>query len=298
MSGREKISSVFMAGLWMVGTLISFMLMAVGGRELSTDLTTFQILFFRSVIGFIIISTLLLRLGWSKIQFNRIKSHFLRNISHFLGQYGWFYGIAVIPLSEVFAIEFTLPIWTAVFATVILKESLSFNKIIAIIFGIIGVLIILRPGFETIEPAAFVVIGSAISYALSHTLTKKLTKDNTPLTIIFFMTIIQLPIALIPAINNWVTPTGIMWIWIFLVGGTALSAHYCMAKAFILADATTVVPLDFLRLPLIAVVGFIFYDEGIDWLVLIGGGIMLIGNIINLRLETSKAISEKRESIV
>lgn len=283
---------------WMVGTLLSFMLMAIGARELSGHLSTFQILFFRSAVGFILVSGFLFHSGWKGIRTRNGKLHFLRNIAHFLGQYGWFYGIAFIPLADVFAIEFTAPIWTAIFATLILKENLNYNKIIAITLGVVGVLVILRPGFEVINSAAIVVMFSAIFYALAHTLTKKLTVSEAPLSIIFYMTTIQLIICLFPSIDNWVTPKGVMWVWIILVGFTALSAHYCMAKALFLADVTIVVPLDFLRLPLIAIVGFALYNEEIDWLVLVGGGIMLLGNIINVYLEKKHYLKSRKNTFL
>lgn len=270
-----------------MGALLSFMAMAIGGRELSTELGTFEILFFRSLIGLFIVGALLTQSGWRQIFSKHLGLHAVRNLAHFGGQFGWFYGIALIPLAEVFAIEFTVPVWTAILAPLLLSERLTRGRITAIVLGFIGMLIILRPGIAVINPAALAVLGGAIGYALSHTLTRRLALADTPLCILFYMTIIQLPLGLIPALTDWVTPSMLMWPWLLVVGVTALSAHYCMARALAIADATVVVPMDFLRLPLIALVGFLFYAEALNWFVLGGAVVMLVGNLINIRAEQS-----------
>ncbi|PCJ19214.1 MAG: EamA family transporter [Gammaproteobacteria bacterium] len=273
------------ASAWMTGTLCAFTLMAIAGRELSADLNTFQILFFRSLISLGLISLWLTITGWHPIKTQQLGTHGLRNAAHFLGQYGWFYGIGLIPLAEVFAIEFTVPIWTAVIATLILNERLNKARVFAIITGLLGVLIILRPGLEIINTASLAVLGGAISYALAHTLTKKISHQDSPLGIIFYMALMQLPLGLVPCLMDWKTPTGSLWGWLTLIALCALVAHYCLARALSLADATVVIPMDFLRLPLIAVVGFLLYKEVIDWPIFAGASLIVLGNMINLMYE-------------
>ena len=269
----------------MTGTLASFLAMAVAGRELSAGLGTFEILFFRSLTGLVIIGAVLLKKRRGRVGSRHLSLHLLRNLAHFGGQFGWFYGLAFIPLAEVFAIEFTVPVWTALLAALILKEKLTAPRIAAVGLGISGMLIILRPGLSVVTPAALAVLGGAVCYALSHTLTRRLAQTDAPIVILFYMTLIQLPLGFLPALRGWVTPSAAMWPWLLVVGGTALSGHYCMARAFALADATVVVPMDFLRLPLIALVGWLFYGEGIDAFVLGGALVMLAGNVINIRAE-------------
>lgn len=275
------------ASYWMLVTLLSFSLMAVSVKELSQPLNVSEIIFFRSLVSLLIITPFIIIFGFRKILTKNIGKHVTRNVAHFFGQYGWIYGIAFIPLAEVFALEFTVPIWTAIIAAILLKERITKARIYAIFFGVFGVLIILRPGIEIIQFASIAVLCGAISYGLSHTLTKSLVKSDSPLSIIFYMALIQLPIGFTLSLNSWVMPTGIMWIWILITGVTALSAHYCMAKAMTYADAMVVVPLDFLRLPLIMVVGLLVYNEKIEWVVLIGAIVMLLGNFINLKYESN-----------
>lgn len=280
---------VVRATLWMSGALFSFMTMAIGARELAGALSTFEILFFRSLIGLIAVSLVLSRRGWGQIATGKFGIHVVRNVAHFGGQYGWFYGIALIPLAEVFAIEFTVPVWTAILAALLLGERITRPRVVAIVLGIAGIWLILRPGLAVVHPAAIAVLLSAVGYALSHTLTKKLAGSDTPLAILFYMTAIQLPLGLIPALPHWITPPATAWPWLIAVGLAALSAHYCMARALRLADATVVVPMDFLRLPLAAVVGFLFYSEKIEWWVFAGALLILAGSLTNIRAERRRA---------
>ena len=286
MSAKPGRHPVIVAALWMLGALSSFTAMALGGREMSgAGMNTFEILFFRSLVGLFIVSALLSKYGWRQISTGRFGLHLLRNVGHFGGQFGWFYGIALIPLAEVFAIEFTTPMWTAILAALLLAERMTRPRLIAIACGVAGMLIILRPGLEIIQPGALAVVGAAMGFALSYVFTRKLAPTESPLSILFYMTVIQLPLALIPGTTAWVSPPLHVWPWLAAVGAAGLSAHYCMARALRLADATVVVTMDFLRLPLIAVAGFMFYGESLDWLVLAGATVMLAGNIANIAAE-------------
>ncbi|MBL4691638.1 MAG: DMT family transporter [Rhodospirillales bacterium] len=273
----------------MSGTLASLIAMALGGRELSSDMSTFEILFFRSLVGLAVVSVLLSRSGWKQIKSERPGLHVVRNLAHYVGQFGWFYGIALLPLAQVFALEFTLPIWTAILAPVLLKEHLSATRIAAIVFGFTGALIILRPGIVPVDTATLVVLIAAFGFALSHTLTKKLSRTDSALSILFYMTLVQLPLGLVPSLFDWVTPSMAHAPWLLLVGVTALSAHFCMVRAFLHADALVVIPMDFLRLPLIALIGLMLYGEALDLWVLLGAAVIFGGNFLNI-------LNDKRRS--
>ncbi len=269
----------------MGAALSSLMVMAVAGRELSSGLTTFQILFFRSLIGLVVLAVLLQRTGWGVIRTARLPAHIGRNISHYIGQYGWFYGIAYLPLAQVFAIEFTVPIWTALLAPLFLAESLSRVRIAAVGIGFIGILIVLRPGLVPFDVPTLAVLIAAFGFSGSIIMTKRLTRTDTALAVIFYMTLLQLPMGLIPALFDWKTPTVAMLPWLFVVGVTALTAHYSMARAFSLADAVVVAPMDFLRLPLAVVVGLILYNDPVDIWVVVGAAVIFAGNFLNILKE-------------
>jgi drug/metabolite transporter (DMT)-like permease len=289
---HRGLPAIALAALWMVGTLLSFVLMAIGGRELSADLATAEILFFRSAIALLLLGVLLgsgvaghpvkvLRTG-------RTGLHVLRNVAHFGGQFGWFLGLAALPLAEVFALEFTLPVWTAILAALLLRERLTGTRVVAIALGFLGVLILLRPGAQAIDPAAVAVLLGAVSYGLSHTLTRVLAQSETRLAILFYMSLIQLPLGLLLALEGWVIPPADAWPWLAGIAVTGLTGHYCLTRALSLADATVVVPMDFLRLPLIALVGAVLYGESLDLYVAAGAGVMLLGNWLNLRAARSE----------
>ncbi|MBO0332096.1 DMT family transporter [Sneathiella sp. CAU 1612] len=279
---------IIKAAFWMGGALMSFITLAVAGRELSSDYGTFQILFYRGVIGLVIVLFFLWRSGFAQIYPKHLGIQILRNSFHFAGQAAWFYGIAVISLAEVFAIEFTTPIWTALLASLLLGEKLTWTRIFAIAMGFIGILIILRPGLVSMTTPALIVLAGAVGFAVTATLTKKLSGDTTALAILFYMAVIQLPMAMIPSVIDWQPPTWQAMPWFIAVGITALSAHFCIVKAFQNADATVVVPMDFLRVPLIAVVGFLLYAEAFDPWVLVGAVIIFSGNLTNLLAEQRK----------
>lgn len=269
--------------LWMLGTLTSFCLMAVSIRELSGEIDTFQILFFRSVIGLVVISLIIVATGkTSCFRIQRIGLHGVRNTFHFAGQYGWFLGIGLLPLAEVFALEFTVPLWTALIAYVFLKEALTTQTVTSILLGIMGVLIIVQPGIEIINYASLVVLGAAICYAISYVSTKAISSTEHPFSIIFMMCLIQFPIGLFLSLASWQSPTEGQWLWIAIIGITALSAHYCITKAMLYAEVTTVVTMDFFRLPIIAIVGVVFYSEAIELSILVGSLLILLGNLLKM----------------
>lgn len=284
----------YLATLWMAGAMIALSGMAVAGRELSSELNAFQISFTRSFICLFSLSVLLTIIGFKKVKTKKIKLHIFRNTIHFGGQAGWLYGVALLPLAEVFAIEFTAPIWTAILATILLKEQLTIYRTASILAGFIGILIILRPGLQIIQPAALVVLFATICFASTYVFTRHMSSTESPLTIIFYMNLVQLPIGLATSIPDWNTPSFELWPWALLIGLTGLASHFCFAHAFRYADAAVVTPLDFMRLPLIAFIGFSFYDEGWDFLILFGGTIIFAGNLLNIYSE-SRSLGKKSD---
>ncbi len=272
----------------MSGTVASFCLMAIAARELSGVISVFEILFFRSVIGLLVISFIIVFLGKAQlVTTGRISHHAIRNVFHFGGQFGWVLGIGVLPLAEVFALEFTVPVWVTIIAAVFLNERLTRNKLLSVSLGLLGVVVIVQPGIEIFDSAAFIVLGAAICYAITHTITKSLTNTEAPVTILFYMCAFQLPIGLILSYSDWHYPAGIQWLWLTLIGLTALTGHYCLSRAMQLSDVGKVMTLDFFRLPVIALLGVILYAEGFDMTIILGGALILSGNLFNFYASSS-----------
>ena len=269
-----------MAALWMTGTIFSFCLMAIVIRWLGDDIHVLQMLFVRSLIGLSVISLIIFSLQPANFKSVRIRLQVFRNVFHFLGQYGWYLGITLLPLSQVFAIEFTVPLWTLFVAAVALKESITRTKMVSIGLGFTGVLIIVQPDFSQVDWALFIVLGAAIAYAIAHTSTKALSEHDSVLTILFYMCLIQLPMSALLMIPHWKWPSTMEWMGLFAIGTTALTAHFCMIKAMSYGEITQIVILDFLRLPVIAIVAAWLFSETMEWTLLIGGLLMLLGNWI------------------
>jgi len=269
----------------MGGAVLSFLFMAIAARELSDTMNTFEILTFRSIVGLVITVAFIMRAGWHEIRTERLRLHLLRNFFHFGGQFGWVLGISLLPLATVFTLEFTIPVWAALLAVIVLRERLHHARIIAIICGFGGVLLIMKPGAEVVDLASLIVVGAAFGYAVAYIATKPLVLTDTPLAILFYMNLMQLPFGLVPAIFTWVPPTLGDAPWIILVGVSALTAHYCVTRAFQVADTLTVIPLDYLRMPLVAVIGFFFYQESIELTLLAGAVVIFAGNYYNIRYE-------------
>ena len=289
MSDRDVISRHVVAAAWMFGAIASFGAMAVAARELSATMHPFQITLLRTVVALFVVLALVARSGWGLTRTRRLRLHLVRNLPHFCAQVGWIYGIALLPLAEVTAIEFTAPIWTAILAIFFLRERMTVARIVAVVLGFGGILVILRPGIEAVHPASLVVLMSAFFFATTHVATKGLSSTEAPLTILFYMMMIQLPLALLPAVLEWSQPTWSDAPWVILVGVSGLTAHYSIARAFLLADATIAIPIDFLRLPLMVVVGLLLYHEAFELPVIVGAVMIFAGNYYNIWRETRRA---------
>ena len=279
------------AVLWMVGALLSFSTMAVSIRELSRVLSIVETLALRSALGIII----MLAIGLARPELLRgLKTkhfglHLARNTVHFASQVAWATSLTLLPLATVFSLEFTMPAWTALLAAMFLHEHLTKSRIGAVILGFIGVLVIIRPGIATFHPAALLTLSAAFGYAITLTITKRLTATDSAFAIVLWMNLIQLPLNLAGSDPLFVTRLGTAQLLpIIGLGIAGLMSHYCMSNAFRAGDASLVVPLDFLRIPLIAVVGWWLYGEAIDVFVFAGAGLIVVGIIWNLRAETTR----------
>ena len=272
--------------LWMGGAVLSFSLMAVAVRELLRTLGSFEILFLRSAVSLAIMIAVVAAMGRERLRTRRFGLHVLRNLFHFSGQYAWVYAIGMLPLAMVFAIEFTMPVWSAVLAVLLMGERLNQGRVVMLALGLIGILVILKPGVDAVPPAAIIMLLGAFAYAATMISTKELAKTDSALAVLFWMSVIQVPLALVPALQQWVTPRLVDLPWVLAVGAAGLSAHFCLTRSLRIADATLVIPIDFLRLPLIAVVGAAFYGEPLQASILIGAAVIFAGTYYSIRRES------------
>ena len=275
------------AALWMIGAIVSFTSMAVAGRAVSSTLDTFEIMLFRSLVGIglvLAVGGLAGTLG--QIRTDRLRLHGLRNLAHFAGQNLWFYALTAIPLAQVFALEFTSPVWAILLAPLVLGERLTRIGLLAALAGFAGVLIVARPDPAALDPGLVAAALAAVGFALSALFTRRLTRDQSITCILFWLVVMQAVFGLVCAgyDGDIALPDGAALPWLVLISVAGLVAHFCLTTALSLAPAATVMPIDFVRLPLIAVVGALVYGEALDPLVLVGGAVIVGANWMNLRL--------------
>ena len=296
MSTAQSHHNTYLAVVWMVVALACFCLLAIASRELTANLATLEILFWRSLLGFILIVSLLIKVGGLaslRMQPKVLGWHFLRNSAHFSGQCAWLMAIAALPLAEVFALEFTTPLWAALLAALFMGESLNRGRWLSLVLGLVGVLIILRPGAAVINPASLIMLAGAFGFGISVIATRRLTQllqgnSHSFLVILFYMTAMQGLFSLVPIIGELRLPAPTDWLWLLVAATTALAAHYCLSRALSLADSAVVMPMDYLRLPLIMVLAWWLYGETVSVFLLMGASLIIAGNAAGLYLETRR----------
>ncbi|MBE1282305.1 MAG: EamA family transporter [Rhodobacteraceae bacterium] len=292
MNQPQSESQIGKAALWMTGAIASFSAMAVAGRQVSFALDTFEIMMYRSVVGVLVICALLTFGGnWHKVSGRMLGTHFLRNAAHFTGQNLWFYAVTVIPLAQVFALEFTSPLWVIILSPLFLGERMTKPRVIAGILGFVGILLVARPDPGNLNIGVVTAASSAVFFALTAMFTKRLTRKQEVIEIMFWLTTMQLALGILCAgIDGDVAlPDAVTAPWLILIGFAGLLAHFCLTSALSVAPATVVVPIDFARLPVIAVIGMLLYDEPLDLFVFAGAALIFGGNYYNILSETRAA---------
>ena len=286
----HRTQSKSLAALWMAGWLTLMLVIAIAGREALREINVFQLMEMRSILGFLMLYPLIhANGGLAAMRTTRLPQHVARNIIHYGAQLGWFFALTLIPIGQVVAIEFTMPIWTAVLATTFLGERMTIWKIAAIALGLIGVVVIVRPATSEIDPGQLIALGAAVGFGISVAMVKSLTRTEQPVAIMFWMLVVQSAAGLFPALYVWQWPAAHLWFWVVVIAFCGTFSHYCMARAMLHADATVVIPMDFLRVPLSAAAGWLIYSERLDLFTVVGAALILTGNLLNLRPNPSPA---------
>lgn len=284
------------AALWMTGAITAFSAMAISVRELQGAHDTFEIMAARSAVGLLIVAAVALATGQLKdVRTNRLGGHVLRNAIHFTGQNLWILAVTLIPLAQVFALEFTAPVWVLVLSPLLLGEKITRPRLVAAVLGFVGILIVARPNVQTLNVGVVAAAASAICFALTNISTKVLTRHEGIVSILFWLTLMQLVLGCVLALWDGVVrwPTAASLPWLVAIGVTGLAAHVCLTSALRLASASFVMPIDFIRLPVIAVAGMVLYGESVDAAVLVGATVIFAGNYINVWSETRRLPGQK-----
>lgn len=243
---------------------------------------------YRSLLGIVIVLTVG-RFAGTLHQINRrnMRLHLLRNSSHFVGQNLWFFAVTVITLPQLFAFEFSVPLWVALFAPFFLAEKLTRVRLGSALIGFCGILIVARPDQIGFSPGIIAAALCAIFFAGTAISTKLLTKTQSTTCIMFWLTVMQAVLGLGFAgyDGDIALPSTDTLPWVILVGIAGLFAHFCITSALHIAPAVFVFPMDFVRLPLAATIGILYYDEPFAIAVFVGAAIILAANFVNIRSE-------------
>lgn len=291
-----QLSGTARAALWMMGAVCSFSAMAIAGREAGLSLDTFEIMTYRSLVGLIVVALVLSVTGrWRQVSGDRLGTHLIRNAFHFTGQNLWFFAVTMIPLAQVFALEFTAPLWVILLSPLLLGEALTRRRMAAVLLGFAGILLAARPSPGSLDPGLAAAAACAIFFALTAILTKRLTRHEATGSILFWLTAMQLAMGLLAAgwDGDMALPSVATLPWLVLIGLAGLSAHYCLTTALSLAPASLVAPIDFARLPLIAVLGMLIYGEALELWVLTGAALICLGNYLNISAKAPAKASNR-----
>jgi len=275
------------AAFWMIGSILGFTGLAISGRQIGAALDPYEIMFYRSAVGIVTVLAVATALGTrGEISTRHMGLHILRNIVHFAGQILWLVALMLIPLAQLFAMEFSYPIIVALAAPFVLGERLTPRRVLAAGIGFLGILIVARPfGGDGLSVGLLAALACAFGFAGSALVTKRLTRVATITCILFWLAVIQCLLGF--GFAAWdgavALPPPALWPWVVTIGLAGLIAHFSLTRALSLAPATIVTPIDFLRLPLIGIVGMALYGEALDLWVFLGGAVIFLGNWVNLR---------------
>ena len=275
--------------IWMTFSAIFFAAQAGIVRYLAQDLHFIEISFFRAVFGIVVMLPWLIRVGAPALKTSHTKLYIWRGLLGTVAMYGWFGGLALIPLADATAISFTFPLFIALSGVIFLKEPAPLTRWIALAAGFAGTLIVIRPGFQEINIGALMVIGAGLCIAGSAMILKTTLRTDQPDTAAIYQVIYMLPFALIAVVFVWQWPTLEQWFWGFLLGGLSTTAQRLYSRAFTTGDVGSIAPFDFTRLPFVIAIGFVVFSELPDVWTIIGGTVIFFASVFAGQTESRRS---------
>ncbi len=285
---KIKINIFLVAVLLMLGSAFLFSIMIAAIRLASNEVNVFVIVFCRNLFGFIIVGPILLKSGFNLLRTEKLNIYFLRSFVGLLAMFTWFHGVIYTPLAEAVALNFTMPLFVIIVAAIALTEKIRWRRWLATIIGFIGTLVILKPGFEVITFGHFEILLSSLFMAIAFILVKKLSLTEPTNRIVVYMLLINTPISLVPALIYWEWPSLYIFMWLVIIGVSGTLAHFMFTKSVSLVEITSIIPIDFSRLPMTAIIAYVFFLEKPTLDTFIGGIIIFISTLYILHREIKK----------
>jgi drug/metabolite transporter (DMT)-like permease len=277
--------------LWMFGGAVCMTTVITLIKHLNSvsDMHAFEIAFFRNVFSLTLMIPWMLKLPREALKTKRHAMHGLRSIFGLTAMCSWFYSVTIMPLAEAVTLSFTTPLFATILAPIFLHEVVRLRRWSATAIGFIGVIVVLRPGAEAIQPASLVVLGSAFMLAITMMFVKSLARTEATATMMFYTMFWMTPLSLIPALFVWQTPSFEQVLWMALIGAVATGVQGCLAQAFHHADASFLAAFDYSKLPLTAVAGWLVFGETTDVWTWVGAGIIAGSSVYIARREAQIA---------
>ena len=280
-----SLSPALQAALMMLLAMLMFTVMGICIRLSSAFVPVLEIVFFRNALALLILAPLLIRSGVASIRMNRPKLFFGRAAINFIGMLSGFTAVTLIPLADMTALTFTSPIFVTIGAALFLGEVIRIRRMAAIAVGFIGALIILRPGLVDVSTGAMLALVSALTIAIASLIVKKMTETESASSIVFWMVMMQAPIALVPTLFVWQWPTAEAWIYLWGMALSGTAAHVLLTRAIGMVEITSLQPLEFAKLPFAVVLAWVVFGEWPDIWIWLGGAIIFASTAYITRRE-------------
>ena len=289
----DRIPAPVQGALYMTGAALGFALINVLVRTASAELDPLQIAFFRNLFALAFMMPWLMRVGLSGLTTRRPVLHLGRAALGLAAMITWFTALSLLPLAEAVALNFTVPLFATAGAAVILGEVVRRRRWTATIVGFLGVLVIMRPGAAAFSPAAALPILAALFMAGSALMVKTLSRTDNPGAVVFIMNLLLTPLSLVPALFVWRWPGWEVWAAAVGIGLFAALAHVSLARAYVKADASAVMPFHYAQLPLVALLGYLLFAEVPDLWTWVGAAI-IAGSAIYIARREAQIARERR----
>lgn len=265
----------------------AFVVMHATIRHVSAALHPFEIAFFRNVFGVIVLTPLLLRYGLAPLKARRPGLMAVRSVFNVCAMLCFFYALSIAPLADVSALSFTAPIFATALAALALGEVVRIRRWAAILVGFGGAMVIIRPGFAQLDFGLLLTLFSSFLWAIVIVMIKVLSRTDSSLTITLYMGLFMAPMALIPALGVWRWPTMEQYAWLLLIGGLGTVAQIAFAEALKHGETSIVMPFDFFKLILAALIGWFVFSEA-PTLFTVAGGLIIFASATYIAVREAK----------
>jgi len=282
---------------WMIVAVVFFSATAIGVKTVGASLNTFQIVFFRSLFGLIIVVPLLVIEGRKVLKFNRKKLHILRIALAVIGMSAGFYAITHLELAMATSLSFTRPLFMIVLAVLFLGETVRWRRGIATAIGFLGVLVMLRPGQIEFELAFVASLISALATAAAMATIKAMAPTDSPVSIMISFAIGTAVMTAIPAMFFWQIPTTEQLWWLIFVGIVSTTGQYCLIRAFYYGEATVMNPIDYLQILIATTAGFFLFNE-LPSLWTFAGAVVIVVATLYILLREAKVQTDPDEPVI